>query len=126
MIYNPGMLHETLQKSYYYQVGFDFTMTICGEGVRYNDLREVNDYDTMTGPLNTDVGDIIKFKWFKPKPDHNVYIFIESIERKGKIIQLNRETIMSLDFLERNVKNGLFTNVTKIFERDNKINQIIN
>ena len=127
MVYNPGILHEYNQVPFYYQIGFDFTIVVCKEGHSSNTLRYFYDYEYSTESVDLIKGDVIKIKYFKIKVDDIIYAFLElMIKPNGEIINYNIETLSSLSFFNHNIKTGLFTDVTKIFQRDNKINQILN
>lgn len=128
MKYIPGILHEIYQRPFYIQIGFEFIMSILKDEFRFDDLKMGCDYDTKLDDLSLDSDDVIKFRWFKTKQDQTAHIFIEDlIKSNGDIISLNRETIISYDFITHNRnKNGYFIDVSKIYQRDQKINQILN
>lgn len=132
------------QNYIFYQIGFDFTIIMCKEGLgtdisasigpwsqnqNTTDINTIEDYPTMTDDYNLGKGDIIKSTWLLKKPPYDslkfATLYIESVIRDNKEIILNRETILSWSFLITNISNGLFTDITKIINRDNKIDKLI-
>jgi hypothetical protein len=128
MDYEPGILHEFYQTSNYFSVGFDFTISACKENFRLKNLSTLDDYDNYTENVDLVKDDVIKIKYFKSNSESLPYVYLESVIRSnGDIIDYNLETILSKNFMDHNTENSvLFTEVTKIYQRDKKINQILN
>jgi hypothetical protein len=132
MDYEPGILHEFYQTSNYFSVGFDFTISVCKENFRLKNLSTLDDYDNYTENVDLVKDDVIKIKYFKSNSSSLPYVYLESVIRSnGDIIDYNLEisAFGRLGYIRwcHNTENsGLFTEVTKIYQRDKKINQILN
>lgn len=125
MTYEPGTTHEFYQNLRYYQSNIEFVISLLTEGKRHNDLETGSDYDIYLTSFDLEIGDIIEFRLFKDLTNAISYLYIENIIRNGETIPINLESLMSWDFIRKNTTNGCFTDMTKIFERDQKISRII-
>lgn len=125
--YIPGVIHETFQNKHYYEVKNDFIAIVCND-IRFSEL--FNDYDTQTSDLELIKGYVLSVRYFKYKVDATVYAYIEGYyDNNDNYIEINQETILSFDFFKINdTSEGgiLFTDITQIYERDKKIEKILN
>lgn len=134
MEYIPGVMHESLQKEFFILLNSDFVWSICTK--RYKDFGLASDWDDFTLPVDLIAGDIAVIRFFKPSDSSNALCYLERTIRGEKQIVYKTETTISLQFLEHNLRgvfidktskkneSGIFTNVTKVMERDKKINLI--
>lgn len=118
--YIPGILHESLQKEHFYEVVNEFVSTICND-VRFQNL---DDYDTETYCIKFQETDVIVLRYFKYRPDATVYAYIEGYYRNNEFIQISQESIHSREFIL--INEFLFRDVTKMYERNNKLEKILN
>ncbi len=131
MNYIPGQIHEKLQKEYFFLVNNDFSWSNCRDK-RWGDMRDISDWDE-TDTIELSKGDIVVVRFFKSSPTSNAYTYLERvIYNNGDITEYKTESIISLALIEKNLdpgkvenKSWLFTNVTKSFERDKKIEKIL-
>jgi len=115
MIYNPGILHESLQKEVYYYINFDFEW-LNGP---YQRILEMNCDSDSYKTLSLKEGDIISVKFYKPT--HSAYCYLCSHNNRIE----NTESLISKDFLDLNSK--LFIKIDqKVIDRDRTIDLIIN
>lgn len=132
MEYLPGFVHESFMKTKYYQFNMGFNFIICNN-VRYS---EIEDYDKESYTIELYKDDIICTKVFKYRQDVSAYVYLEGYYRENVYYPINQESIISRDFISANydinllssddeVKGKLMVDVTKIFERDKKINLIL-
>jgi hypothetical protein len=124
MDYIPGNIHESLQKEVALKLNSDFNIPICSG--RFHDTDMV---EGPSGSLTLIAGDVVIVKWFKCG-DSIPYTYIEKIiYSDSDELNVNAESTMSKSFVEINkntYRDKLFTDVTLSYNRDNKINQIIN
>lgn len=122
MDYIPGHLHEKLQNEYYYLINSDFVWSNCNEK-RLTKL-DGRDWDYLS-VIDLKEGDVIVVRFFKSSPTStSSYTYLERvIYSNGDIIEYKTESIISLGFVIKNEQ--LFTEVTKSFERDKKIESIL-
>ncbi len=136
MKYIPGIIHEKYQESWYFILNNDFNWSNC-DGLRWSDFS-ISDYDNNIKVVKLEKFDIIKIKFFKPQQASNAHCYIESVIRGEKETVYNTETIISRDFIEKNLTTSLntripidgkekciFSDVTFSMKRDNKIKQIL-
>ena len=129
MEYIPGQIHESFQKEHFFLVNFDFNWTNCRDK-RWSKMSHHTDWDeTDTIELSKD--DVVVVRFFKSLPISESYSYLEKvIYSDGVETEYKIESIISLEFMVRNTmgsdESRLFTHVTKSFERDKKINSIIN
>lgn len=120
MDYIPGHLHEKLQNEHYYLINSDFVWSNCNKK-RFADI-DGKDWDNLS-KVNLTEGDVIVFRFFKSSTS-SIYTYLERvIYSNGDIIEYKTESIISLGFVIKNEQ--LFTEVTKSFERDKKIESIL-
>jgi len=116
MEYIPGKIHESFQKEHFFLVNFDFSW------INFFTLDETDTIELSTG-------DVVVVRFFKSSPPTSEsYSYLEKvIYSDGSVIDYNIESIISREFIVYGGSYGnVFTDVTKLFERDKKINLIIN
>jgi len=127
MEYIPGQIHESFQKEHFFLVNFDFNWTNCRDK-RWGEMSHHTDWDeTDTIELSKD--DVVVVRFFKSLPTSESYSYLEKvIYSDGIETEYKIESIISREFMVRNTGSDerLFTHVTKLFERDKKIDLIIN
>lgn len=131
MDYIPGHLHEKFQKEHFLLVNLDFSWTNCRDK-RWGDMRDIGDWDE-TDTIELSKGDVIVVRFFKSSPTSETYTYLERvIYNDGNITEYKTESIISLGLIEKNSdpgkvenKSWLFTDVTKSFERDKKIESVL-
>lgn len=125
MEYIPGQLHEKLQIRQTFEMLNDFVICIC-EDKRYSEINIFDESEFTIYELKR--GDIIILRFFKPSIySSELYSYIESIITDEKDIKMNKESLLSSDFIESNTENNVLFKVATIdYYRDKKINQIIN
>jgi len=132
MIYIPGIIHESFQKSHYYLLKSNFFWSNCTK--RYSEFNEISDWDNFTHTIELLEGDIIQVKFFKFNQVYNTYKFSQDahcylekvIRRDGSEEIYNTESTTSLNFLEHNIGNEkLFQSADRIINRDNIIDTLL-
>jgi hypothetical protein len=131
MNYIPGQIHEKLQKENFFLVNSDFSWSNCRDK-RWGDMRDIEDWDE-TDTIELSKGDIVVVRFFKSSPTSEAYTYLERvIYNNGDMIEYKTESIISLGLIEKNLypgkvenKSWLFSDVTKAFERDKKIETIL-
>lgn len=131
MDYIPGQMHEKLQKEHFFLVNNDFSWTNCRDK-RLGDMRDIGDWDE-TDTIELSKGDVVVVRFFKSSPTSEAYTYLEKvIYNNGDITEYKTESIISLGLIEKNLdlgkvenKSWLFTDVTKAFERNKKIETIL-
>ena len=122
MDYIPGHLHEKLQKEYFFLLNSDFVWSNCREK-RLSEMKDMSDWDDLD-TIELSQGDVIDVRFFKSSPTSEVYTYLERvIYNNGDITEYKTESIISKGLIDKNL--GLFTDVTKSFERDKKIETIL-
>ncbi len=128
MDYIPGQIHEKLQKENFFLVNSDFSWSNCRDK-RWGEMSDSNETDTV----ELSKGDIVVVRFFKSSQTSNAYTYLERvIYNNGDIIDYKTESIISLALIEKNLdpgkvenKSWLFTDVTKSFEREKKIDSVL-
>ena len=131
MDYIPGHLHEKLQKEYFFLVNSDFVWSNC-RGKRLSEMKDMSDWDE-TDTIELSQGDVVVVRFFKSSPTSEAYTYLErAIYNNGNITEYKTESIISKGLIEKNLDTGkvenkswLFTDVTKAFERNKKIETIL-
>jgi hypothetical protein len=131
MEYIPGRIHEKLQKEFYFRCDKEFIWIACSK--RYKLFESQNDWDKHTFDIELKVGDIIVIRFWNTeiKGNPNFYsdthTYIERVISGDSIIEYKTESIVSKNFVEANFGIGdyLLTDVTKSFEREKKIDSIL-
>ena len=131
MYYIPGQIHEKLQKEYFFLINNDFTWSNCGPR-RYSEMSDSSHWDE-TESIELSKGDVIVVRFFKGRPISEAYSYLERvIYNNDDITEYKTESIISLNFIENNLnpekfenKSWLFTDITKSFERDKKIESVL-
>jgi hypothetical protein len=134
MNYIPGQIHEKLQKENFFLVNSDFSWSNCRHK-RWADMRGISDWDE-TVAIELSKGDIVVVRFFKPSPTSEAYTYLEKvIYNNGDIVDYKTESIISLGLIEKNldpekvenktIQRWLFTDVTKSFERNKKIDSVL-
>jgi hypothetical protein len=129
MDYIPGHIHENLQKEHFFLINQDFVWLNCGPK-RFSEMSDSKDWNE-TESIDLSKGDIISVRFFKSFSTS--YTYLERvIYNNGDVIDYKTESIISLALIENNLDHGevqnkswLFTDVTKEFERDKKIEIIL-
>jgi hypothetical protein len=131
MNYIPGYLHEKLQNEFFFLINNDFAWINCRDK-RWGDMKSSIDWDeTVTIELSK--GDIVVVRFFKSSPTSEAYTYLERvIYNNGDVVEYKTESIISKALIEKNLhpgkvenKSWLFSDVTKAFERDKKIEKIL-
>lgn len=131
MEYIPGRIYEKLQKEFYLRSNENFTWIACSK--RYKLFESQSDWDEQTFDIELKVGDIIVIRFWNTEVKRNpnfysdTYTYIERVISDDSIMEYKTESIMSKNFVESNLGIGkyLFTDVTKFFEREKKIDSIL-
>ena len=131
MDYKPGQIHEGLQKEHFFLINYDFVWSNCGPR-RYSEMTDSAHWDE-TETLELSKGEVIVVRFFKDKPTSSAYSYLERvIYNNGNVVEYKTESIISLGFIEKNLdpgkfenKSWLFTDITKSFERDKKIESVL-
>lgn len=131
MDYIPGQIHEKLQKENFFLVNLDFSWSNCRDK-RWGDMRDIEDWDE-TDTIELSKGDVVVVRFFKSSPTSEAYTYLERvIYNNGNITEYKTESIISLGLIEKNLdpgkvenKSWLFSDMTKAFERDKKIETIL-
>jgi hypothetical protein len=131
MNYIPGQIHEKLQREHFFLVNSDFSWSNCRDK-RWGDMRDISDWDE-TDTIELSKGDIVVVRFFKSSPTSEAYTYLERvIYNNGDVVEYKTESIISLGLIEKNLyprkvqnKSWLFSDVTKAFERDKKIEKIL-
>lgn len=131
MDYIPGQIHESLQKESFFLVNYDFVWSNCGLRRLY-EMSDSSHWDELP-TIELSKGDIVVVRFFKDKPTSSAYSYLERVIYKcGDVVEYKTESIISLGLIESNLnpqkvenKSWLFTDVSKSFERDKKIESIL-
>lgn len=131
MQYIPGRIHESLQKEHFFLVNLDFSWTNCRDK-RWGEMCDINDWDE-TDTIELSEGDVVVVRFFKSSPVAEAYAYLERVVyNNGDITEYKTESIISRGLIEKNLdtlkvgdKRWLFTDLTKSFERNKKIEQIL-
>jgi len=127
MEYIPGQIHEKLQREHFFLINNDFVWSNCGSK-RLGEMSDSKDWNE-TDTIDLSKGDVVVVRFFKSDPAGSSYSYLERvIHSDGIETEYKTESIISREFMVRNTGSDerLFTLVTKLFERDKKINLIIN
>jgi hypothetical protein len=131
MNYIPGQIHESLQKEHFFLINNDFSWSNCRDK-RWGDMRGISDWDE-TDTIELSKGDIVVVRFFKSSPTSDAYTYLERvIYNNVDVTEYKTESIISLALIEKNLdpgkvenKSWLFTDVTKSFEREKKIDSVL-
>lgn len=126
MEYLPGRMPEKLQKEFYLRSNKNFVWVACSK--RLYKIFESNRFvDDHTFNVELKVGDIIVIRFWNTeiKGNPNFYTYIERVISDDSIIEYKTESIVSKSFVEANLDDHLFTDVTKSFEREKKIDSVL-
>ena len=133
MDYIPGHLHEKLQKEHFFLINSDFVWSNCRQK-RLSEMKDMSDWDDLD-TIELSQGDVIDVRFFKSSPTSEAYAYLERvIWSNGDITEYKTESIISKGLIEKNSDlkpeklinyEVLFTDVTKSFERDKKIETIL-
>lgn len=131
MDYIPGQIHEKLQKEHFFLINNDFTWSNCGPR-RFSEMSDSSHWDE-TESIDLSKNDIVVVRFFKSKPTSSVYSYLERvIYSNGDVVEYKTDSIISLALIEKNLnpqkvenKSWLFTDITKSFERDKKIELLL-
>ncbi len=131
MNYIPGQIHEKLQKEHFFLINNDFSWSNCRDK-RWGDMIGISDWDE-TDTIELSKGDVVVVRFFKSSPTSDAYTYLERvIYNNGDVTDYKTESIISLALIEKNLdpgkvenKSWLFTDVTKSFEREKKIDSVL-
>ncbi len=131
MNYIPGQIHEKLQKENFFLVNNDFAWSNCRHK-RWADMTDIDDWNE-TDTIELSKGDVVVVRFFKSSPTLSAYTYLERvIYNNGDVVKYKTESIISLALIEKNLdpgkvqnKSWLFTDVTKSFEREKKIDSVL-
>jgi hypothetical protein len=131
MNYIPGQIHENFQKEHFFLINNDFAWSNCGPK-RLGEMSDSKDWDD-TVAIDLSKGDVVVVRFFKSSPTASTYTYLERvIYNNGDVTEYKTESIISLALIEKNLDPGKFENkswsfsdVTKAFEREWKINQLL-
>jgi hypothetical protein len=131
MNYIPGQIHEKLQKENFFLVNSDFSWSNCRDK-RWSEMSDSKDWDE-TNTIELSKGDIVVVRFFKPSPTSEAYTYLEKvIYNNGDVVGYKTESIISKGLIEKNLdpgkfenKSWLFTDVTKSFDREKKIDSVL-
>jgi hypothetical protein len=115
MYYIPGQIHEKIQKVNYFKVLCDFNLPLY-DG-RFDD-------NSFTSVLEFVGSEVIKLRWFKPEKSQTVYTYIDGYYKDNIYYKIEKECTMSRDFVC--INTVIFDDITMSFEREIKINYILN
>lgn len=122
MDYIPGHLHEKLQNEFFFSINNDFNWSNCGPR-RLNEMSDSKDWDE-TETIDLVKGDVISVRFFKSSPMSESYTYLERVYNNSDVIEYKTESIISFGFIQYN-KDTLFTDITKSFKRDIKIESVL-
>jgi hypothetical protein len=131
MNYIPGQIHENFQKEHFFLINNDFAWSNCGPK-RLVEMSDSKDWDD-TVAIDLSKGDVVVVRFFKSSPTSGAYTYLERvIYNNGNTTEYKTESIISLGLIEKNLdpgkvenKNWLFSDMTKSFERNKKIETIL-
>ena len=131
MNYIPGQIHENFQKEHFFLINNDFAWSNCGPK-RLDEMSDSKDWDD-TVAIDLSKGDVVVVRFFKSSPTSSTYTYLEKvIYNNGDIVDYKTESIISLGLIEKNLdpgkvenKSWLFTDVTKSFDREKKIDSVL-
>ena len=123
MEYLPKHIHEKYQQFHYYELLNDFTMSVL-DNARFIDLNNINDWDDLTYTLDLEKGDIICVRFFRQDQNATTYTYLDFYVRDEERFDINSETILSMDMIF--INKDLFDNITLQYNRDIKIEDILN
>jgi hypothetical protein len=122
MEYIPGYLHEKLQNEFFFLINSDFVWLNCGPR-RLSEMSDSKHWDE-TKDISLIKGDVISVRFFKSSPTSEAYTYLERVYNGEGVIEYKKESIISFGFIQSNT-GYLFTDITKAFERDKKIEKIL-
>jgi hypothetical protein len=94
------------------------------DNARERDLRNINDWDDLTYTLDLEKGDIICVRFFRQDQNATTYTYLDFYVRDEERFDINSETILSMDMIF--INPSLFDNITLQYNRDIKIEDILN
>ena len=116
MDYIAGQIHEILQKENFFVMNSSFSWINC------RDKRLHNSDWGETDIIELSKGDVIVVRFFKSKPTLTAYTYLERVIYSDKTIEYKKESSISKDLID--VNPDLFTDVTKAFTRNNRIEDL--
>jgi hypothetical protein len=123
MEYVPRYIHEKYQQFHYYEMLNDFTIAVL-DNARERDLRNINDWDDLTYPLDLKKGDIICTRFFKSQQTTTTYTYLDFYISDDEKFDIEQETILSKEMIDLN--SFIFDDVTSQYKRNLKIENILN
>ena len=122
MNYIPGQIHESFQKEHLFLINYDFSWINCRDK-RWKDMTYAEDWDE-TDVIELTKGDLIVVRFFKESQTSEAYSYLERvIYNNGDVTEYKTESTISFGLIHKN--SILFTDMTKSFERDKKIETIL-
>jgi hypothetical protein len=101
----------------------DFTIAVL-DNARERDLRNINDWDDLTYPLDLKKGDIICTRFFKSQQTTTTYTYLDFYISDDEKFDIEQETILSKEMIDLN--SFIFDDVTSQYKRNLKIENILN
>ena len=140
MEYLHGQIHEKLQIPVVFEVNENWNIPLLKKRYDVIDFRSVwrnKGIDDDTYTLELKKHDIIIIRWFRPLNCQESYTYFDSVLRNPnnifftKEIVIKEESCVSKTFIEHNTTTRykcpkLFTDITHQYNRDKKLNQILN
>ena len=131
MDYIPGYMLEISQREHFFLTNNDFVWLNCRER-RWSEMEDISDWNELD-TVELSKGDVVVVRFFKSSPTSEAYTYLERvIYNNGDVVEYKTESIISKGLIEKNLypgkvenKSWLFTDVTKSFERDKKIETIL-
>ncbi len=122
MNYIPGQIHESFQKEHFFLINYDFSWINCRDK-RWKDMTYAEDWDE-TDVIELTKEDVVVVRFFKESQTSEAYSYLERvIYNNGDVTEYKTESTISFGLIHKN--SILFTDMTKSFERDKKIETIL-
>ena len=111
MKYIPGNLDKSLLGVFYYELKYNFNFLIC-DGRNYRTDKQL--------VVNLNVGDILVVRFYETYT--MPYCFLEKVIGDKITTEYLSESIVSKSFID--INEYIFTDITKLMERDQKLSTI--
>jgi len=122
MNYIPGQIHEKLQREHFFLINYDFSWINCRDK-RFKDMTYAEDWNE-TDVIELSKGDVVVVRFFKESQTSEVSYLERVIYNNGDVTEYKTESTISFGLIHKN--SILFADMTKSFERDKKIETILN
>ena len=121
--YIPGWVDKNIQKEFFFLVNIRRNYSLYWKNSKDIRWSECDDIDKIIDLVKLSKNDIIVVRFFKPQPMSEIYAYLERVIYKdGTVVDYKIESIETLNFIKNSL---LFTDITKSFERDKKIEDIL-